>query len=146
MKLPMSIREYLPHREPMLMVDTIVRLDSQFIETTFQIKDSNIFLENEYLNEIGIIENAAQTSSGIVGCPHFESNKHKEGYKIQGYISTIKSVKIHSLPPKNSILQTRGELLGIHSIDDIYNCNMKSETFIDDELVAQCFFNLIIKA
>src|SRR5690554_2198792 len=146
MELPMSIREFLPHREPMLMVDDIIKLGDSYIETTFDIKSCNIFLENNFLSETGIIENAAQTSSGIVGGPHFESNKDNKDYKVIGYISRIKSVKIFKLPPVNTLLNTKGEMLSIHPVDEIYNCNMKCETYNNKEKIAESYFNLIIKA
>jgi predicted hotdog family 3-hydroxylacyl-ACP dehydratase len=145
MKLPMSIRKFLPHREPMLMVDDILAMDDSFIETNFKIKSCNIFLEDNYLSEIGIIENAAQTSSGIVGRPYFEDNKSNKDFKIMGYISKIKSVKIFKLPPVDALLITRGELISNHHIGDVFNCNMKCNTYIGDEKIAESYFNLIIK-
>jgi predicted hotdog family 3-hydroxylacyl-ACP dehydratase len=145
MEFPMSIREFLPHRAPMLMVDDVIKMDESFIETTFKIKRCNIFLENNYLSETGIIENAAQTSSGIVGGPHFEANKEKSDYEVLGYISKIKSVKIFKLPPLGATLKTKGELLSIHPVGDVFNCNMKCHTYIGDERIAESDFNLIIK-
>lgn len=145
MNLPMSIREFLPHREPMLMVDDIIHLDDTFIETTFKIRSCNIFLEDNFLSETGIIENAAQTSSGIVGRPHFEMNKSDKDYKVMGYISKIRSVEIFNLPPINSVLKTKGELISIHPINDVFNCTMKCDTYLDDIKIAESHFSLIIK-
>lgn len=146
MQLPMSIREFLPHRAPMLMVDDIISFDEKHIETTFKIKTNNIFLEGDFLSEIGIIENAAQTSSGIVGGPHFETNKSNKEYKVYGYISKINSVKIFNLPSVNTLLRTEGEMLSIYPVGDIFNCSMKCNSFVDDEKIAESHFNLIIKA
>lgn len=146
MNLPICIRDFLPHREPMLMVDEIIHLDDTFIETTFKIKSCNIFLEDDFLSETGIIENAAQTSSGIVGRPHFEVNKSDKNFKVMGYISKIKSVKIFKLPPIHSILKTKGELISIHPVNDIFNCDMKCKTYLDDMEIAESYFSLIIKA
>lgn len=145
MKLPMSIREFLPHREPMLMVDDILKMDDTYIETNFKITNSNVFLEDDYLNEIGLIENAAQTTSGIVGRPYFEDNKSKKDFKVMGYISKIKSVKIFKLPPVDSTLITKGELISNHEIEGVFNCNMKCNTYLNEEKIAESYFNLIIK-
>lgn len=141
----MSIREFLPHREPMLMVDDIIKLGDNYIETTFNINCDNIFLENNFLCETGIIENAAQTSSGIVGGPHFEANKDNSDYKVSGFISKIKSVKIFQLPPVDSQLNTKGELLSMHKIGDIYSCEMKCFTYLNDVRIAESNFTLIIQ-
>lgn len=144
MELPMSIRAFLPHREPMLMVDDIIKLKGDFIETTFDINESNIFIENGVLSEIGIIENAAQTSSGIVCGPHFEANESNENYRVMGYISKIKHVDIMKLPPVNSQLNTKGELISKHQVGEMYSCEMKCFTYLNSERIAACFFNLII--
>lgn len=145
MDFPISIREFLPHRDPMLMVDDVLKIDEETIETNFLIKENNIFIEDDCLNEVGIIENAAQTCSGIVGWPQFDANKSNKDYNIIGYISKIKSVKIYNLPPIDSILNTKGELISMHAVGDIYNCNMKCFTFHDQQKIAECFFSLIIK-
>ena len=144
MEFPVSIRQFLPHRSPMLMVDDVLFLDEYTIETDFKIKEDNIFIEDGCLNEVGIIENAAQTCSGIIGWPQFEANKSNKDYKVLGYISKIKNVEIHQLPPVNSILNTKGELISKHIVGDIYNCDLKCFTYYNQQKIADCFLNLII--
>lgn len=140
----MSIRKFLPHREPMLMVDNIIKLGKDFIETTFDIQPSNIFLENNQFSEIGIIENAAQTSSGIVGGPYFEANKSNKKFRVMGYISKIKSIEIYKLPSVNSQLSTKGELLSMHQVGEVFSCEMRCFTYSNNEKIAESYFNLII--
>ena len=41
-----DIKKYLPHRNPMLMVDLILKMDSEYSETIFEIKPDNIFIQN----------------------------------------------------------------------------------------------------
>ncbi len=144
MDFPVSIRKFLPHREPMLMVDDVLFLDEHTIETDFKIKEDNIFIEDGYLNEVGIIENAAQTCSGIIGWPQFEANKSNKEYKVLGYISKIKQVEIYQLPPVNALLKTKGALISKHVVGDIYNCDLKCFTYYNEKKVADCFLNLII--
>ena len=66
-----DIQNYLPHRAPMLMVDLILNIDSNSVETVFLIKDDNIFVQNNVCIEAGLIENTAQTCSAIVGKKYF---------------------------------------------------------------------------
>jgi|SRR5690554_3319052 len=143
--LPISIRQFLPHREPMLMVDDVLELDNEHITTNFKISSDNIFVENGIFREVGIIENAAQTCSGIVGWPHFEENKSKEDYSIIGYISRVKSVDIFTLPPVDAVLITKGKLLSMHEIGGIYNCDMSCNTELDGKIIAISKFGLIIR-
>lgn len=140
-----EIRNYLPHREPMLMVDGVWELEEKHILTFFKIKENNIFLEDGKLSEIGVIENAAQTASGIVGWPHFEANKNNKEYTVAGYISQIRTTEIYTLPPVNAIIVTQGKLISLHQVGDIYNCRMECVTYIEEELIAECNFNLIIQ-
>lgn len=145
MDFPVSIRQFLPHRDPMLMVDDVLYLDDSKIETDFVIKHSNIFVENGCLNEMGVIENAAQTCSGIIGWKQLEVYNSDKNYQVLGYISKIKSVKIHQLPTVNSILKTKGELVSMHAIGEVYNCDLKCTSYIGKEKVADCSLNLIMK-
>lgn len=55
----------------MLMVDLILDINSSFVETTFLIKEDNIFVDNNIFVEAGLIENTAQTCSAIVGKKYF---------------------------------------------------------------------------
>ena len=49
MDVSIDIKNYLPHRRPMLMVDEIVAINSEFVETFFTIKEDNIFVHNGFL-------------------------------------------------------------------------------------------------
>src|SRR5690554_5799776 len=144
-ELPINVSRFLPHRKPMLMVELVVGLTDSSIETSFDIKEDNIFLENGFFNETGVIENAEQTCSGIVGWSHFEKNSHDENYRVEGFISKIDKVEIYKLPPTNTSIQTKGELLSMHQIGDVYNCKMNCRTFLGDEEIAHSLFTLIIK-
>lgn len=145
MDFPIDIRKFLPHRKPMLMVDEITRLNDEEITTNLKILEDNIFIENGFLSEIGIIENAAQTSSGIIGRPYFDLNEGDESYSVQGYISKIKNVEIFSLPLLNKTIITHGRLISSHPVGEIFNCDMICETYCDDQIIAESSFNLIIQ-
>ncbi|MEX1192653.1 MAG: hypothetical protein WEA99_11830 [Brumimicrobium sp.] len=142
--MPIDIRKFLPHREPMLMVDEISHLTVDEIITSLKINTDNIFIENGFFNETGIIENAAQTSSGIIGGTYFDLNEGDETYKIHGYISKIKRVDIFSLPKVNSSIETRSKLISSYPGEGFLNCDMVSETFCDEKKIAASSLNLII--
>ena len=44
LKTGVDIQNYLPHRAPLLMVDLILEIDANFVETIFLIKEDNIFI------------------------------------------------------------------------------------------------------
>jgi 3-hydroxymyristoyl/3-hydroxydecanoyl-(acyl carrier protein) dehydratase len=68
-----NIHNFFPHREPMLMTDYILELTKEKVITSFEIKEDNIFVHNNEFVEAGLIENAAQTCSSILGQSFFEN-------------------------------------------------------------------------
>src|SRR6478672_194704 len=104
MKVSIDIKHYLPHRTPMLMVDMIVAMNDEMVETVFTLKEDNIFLQNGIFVESGLIENAAQTCSSIVAKGFYvdENNQDKENVYVIGFISALKTLKIHGLPTLGS--------------------------------------------
>ena len=51
MKVGIDIQNYLPHRAPMLMVDLILEIDANSVETQFLMKEDKIFVDNGILIE-----------------------------------------------------------------------------------------------
>ena len=66
-----DVSKFLPHRPPFLMIDKFLILNDKEVSTSFKIKEDCLFVENNYFNEIGLVENAAQTCSSIVGKSFF---------------------------------------------------------------------------
>lgn len=142
-----DIKKYLPHRAPMLMVDMILIMNDEMVETIFEIKEDNIFIQNGIFTEIGLIENAAQTCSSIVAKDYFvdENNQDKEGVDVVGFISAIKTLKIHKLPKVGNIIKTNSSLISKFITDDYSLCTMNCQTFNNDQLLLEGEINLFIK-
>lgn len=133
-----NIQDYLPHREPMLMVDTILELCHEKVITTFKIQENNIFLHHNQLQESGLVENMAQTCSSIVGQSFFENDNDT---KIIGFITSIKKINIFSLPNLGTEIITKATL--VSQYENI--CNVSCETFCNDELLGNAEINLFIQ-
>ena len=69
-----EISNFLPHRPPFLMLDKILLLTDEEVSASFLIKEDNLFVEHNYFNEMGLVENAAQTCSSIVGKSYFDDD------------------------------------------------------------------------
>ena len=67
----LDISNFLPHREPMLMVSSVLEIDENSVSTQFYIAEDCVFLKDGKLSETGLIENAAQAASGVVGQSFF---------------------------------------------------------------------------
>ena len=141
-----NIKNFLPHREPMLMATITPYLDEDSVITHFKIGKHCIFLDSDgYLSETGLIENAAQASTAIVGQSYFEDDDLEGiGNSIVGYINTIKKVEIYKLPKVNELLVTKAHLVSRYDTDTMSLCTVTSSTFRNDDLIVDCTFNFMI--
>ncbi|WP_252737046.1 ABC transporter permease [Zobellia galactanivorans] len=140
-----DIKNFLPHREPMLMANVTPYLDETSVETCFKVEASCIFVKNGYLSETGLIENAAQTCATIVGQSFFD-DKDKDGNKnkVVGYISAVKKVEVFALPKVGETITTKGELISRYDNEAFSSCTIASETFRNGELIVACTLNFLI--
>jgi predicted hotdog family 3-hydroxylacyl-ACP dehydratase len=144
---PIDIKIYLPHRKPMLMVDMILSMDKESVLTVFQIADDNIFTNDGIFIESGLIENAAQTCSAIVAKDFFvdENNQDKEDVSVIGFISALKTLRIHSLPKVGDTITTKAALSSKFITEAYTLCTMDCRTFLNEELLLEGEINLFIQ-
>jgi 3-hydroxyacyl-[acyl-carrier-protein] dehydratase len=142
-----NINNFLPHRAPMLMVDVLEEITATSVISIFKIKGDNVFVENNYFSEVGLIENAAQTCSSIVGQTFFltAENEVKENVKLVGFISGIKKATVSMLPKVDDMIKTSAKLVSRFDSDDYSICTMKCETFQEENLLLQAEINLFIQ-
>lgn len=134
-----NIHNYLPHREPMLMVDYILELTKENVMTSFMITEDNIFVHDNEFAESGLIENMAQTCSSILGQSFFENPNADT--KVIGFITNIKKIEIFSLPKVGDKIISKASL--ISQYENI--CHIFCETFHNDELLIRAEINLFIQ-
>jgi len=105
------------------------------------------FVENNYFSEIGLIENAAQTCSSIVGQSYFltRDNDVNKNVKLVGFISGIKKATVYMLPKVNQTIQTSATLISRFDTDDYSICTMKCSTYQDKNLLLEAELNLFIQ-
>jgi len=142
-----DIQNYLPHRAPMLMVDLILNIDSTSVETVFLIEKDNIFVQNSVFIEAGLIENTAQTCSAIVGKKYFfdDNGIENENVNVIGFISALKSVKVHALPKVGDTIITKADLVSKFTGDDYTLCTMSCKSLLEDQILLECEINLFIQ-
>jgi len=131
----------------MLMVDLILNIDSNSVETVFLIKKDNIFIDNGVFNEAGLIENTAQTCSSIVGKKYFfdDNGIENENVNVIGFISALKNVKIHLLPKVGDTIITKAVLVSKFTTDDYTLCTMNCKSLLGEKILLECEINLFIK-
>ena len=142
-----DIHNFLPHRKPMLMVDTILQISSEKVTTVFKIEEDNIFIENGFFAEVGLIENAAQTCSSIVARAFFEDNdtENRNNVNVLGFISAIRTLKIHALPKSGGEIMTKSFLISKYNTELYTTCLMDCKIFCGEELLLEGEINLFIQ-
>lgn len=144
---PIDINNYLPHRAPMLMVDWVLKMNHEIVETVFEIKPDNIFIQDGTFVEAGLIENAAQTCSAIVAKGYYvdENNEDRENVDVIGFISALKTLKIHALPKSGQTITTLATFVSQFVTDDYTLCTMGCKTTCDGQLLLEGEINLFIQ-
>lgn len=129
----------------MLMVGTIASIDLDTVTAEFYIAPDCIFVRNNVLSETGLIENAAQACSAIVGQSYFETDDLEgKGNSVIGYISAIKNVKIFQLPKVGETLVTKAKLVSRYDTDGMSMCTITGSTFRNGDLIVDCTLNFLI--
>lgn len=128
----------------MLMVDDLISISSTNVETIFTIRKDCIFVESNQLTESGLIENAAQTSSTIVGQDFFH-NEETKNKNVIGFISTIKTITIHSLPNVNDTISTESKLISKFDSDNYTICTLDCTISNKNIIIANFTMNLFIQ-
>ena len=141
----LDISNFLPHREPMLMVTSVLEIDDDSLSTQFHISEDCVFLKDGKFSETGLIENAAQAASGVVGQSFFEKDDLEgKGNKLVGYISAIKKVEIFGLPKVGETIVTKAKLLSRFDTGAVTMCSLQTETFLAEKLIVSSTMNLLI--
>lgn len=142
-----DISSYLPHQKPMLMVDFIDEISENEVITKFTISSDNIFVVDGFFQECGLIENAAQTCSSIVGQNYFfdENLNKNQNVEVIGFISAIKKIEIFQLPQINTQIITKAQLESRFEGDDYSICSMFIEIKNNENVLLKGTMNLFLQ-
>lgn len=138
-----ELRRYLPHREPMLLVDLITKIDQQSVETTFHIPEDSLFVDNGVLTEAGLIENAAQTCSAIVGQNYFPDTDEK--VSLLGFIGGIRKLSIRGTPAVGKTLVTTACMISRMNTDEYALYLLKCSVSCEGEVFLEAEMNLFVR-
>lgn len=117
------VENLLPQKFPFVMVDKMYSYTETSLISGLKIKEDNIFFQNEFFIESGLIEHMAQSVALHTGY---------QFYLIQepaptGYIGSIKDIEIKILPKLHDEIQTTVSILqefgGITLVDIVTKLN-----------------------
>ncbi|WDF68498.1 hypothetical protein PQ465_19655 [Sphingobacterium oryzagri] len=141
-----QIEQFLPHRAPMLMVDSILDISHEHVLCSFVIQSNNIFVEDNLLQEAGLMENMAQTCSSIVGQTFYDVDYNPLSDKrIIGFISGIKQMSVFKLPQVGQKILTEASLTSRFDGDDYAICTMLVTAKQDEERLSSAEINLFLQ-
>lgn len=97
-----QIKELIPQRSPILMVDAFYKATADEAYTGLTIKEDNLFLSDGKFTEPGLIEHIAQSASAFAGYTARMQGKQAP----VGYIGEIKKFNLVALPNCGDSLNT----------------------------------------
>lgn len=126
----------IPQKPPMVMVDRIVEIKDKTTVTSFIIKPDNVFCEDGFFREPGLIENMAQTAAAGVG--------YKPGIVAGepplGFIGGIRDLKIRTFPKVGQEIITTVTVA--HEVFDA--TIVKGVVQLDGEPIAECELKIFL--
>ncbi|MGV0756933.1 hypothetical protein [Empedobacter brevis] len=123
------IKQLIPQREPIIMVDTIFEYEEGKVVGGLTVTADSIFVASQELNESGLLEHMAQTVALYTG---YQFYIRKETAPT-GYIGSMKSIDIYRLPKVNDNLITTATIL--HEVMGVTLVSI--ETKINGEIIAK---------
>lgn len=132
-----DIEKYIPQREPMVMIDELISAEAHLAVTSFFVDETNLFVEDGFLNEAGLVENIAQTAAAQVG---YLSAKENLPVPL-GFIAAIRNLHIDRFPLTGS--QIRTTVTVVNKVLDI--TIVKGSVQQDGEELCRCEMRIYIK-
>ena len=104
---PSMLHRLLPHRSPMLLIDTVLSYTEQSIVCSYEVVQNSLFVIDSFFSESGIIEHMAQTVAVHTGYSGYLNQQPTR----EGYIGAIKSVEVMRLPKLGEVLTSEATIL-----------------------------------
>jgi len=132
-----KVLNLIPQKPPMAMVDGLLESDSDKTISTLTIEAGNLFVEDGFFKEPGLIEHLAQTAALRSGYESREAGKEPP----VGFIGSVKRMKIFSLPRiGDTLVTTLTIVMNMENISII-----KGEVSVNDKPVAEGEMNIFLQ-
>lgn len=130
--------KYIPQAPPFEMIDQLLSANPTESHAQLTIQEDNIFVENGYFTEPGLIENMAQTAAAGIG--YLALSEGAEESPV-GFIGQVKNLKIYRLP------QTGQQIITHVSVQNsLLNVRILSAKInLDDELIASAEMKVFLQ-
>lgn len=139
-KVDIDIKELIPQREPILLVDRLLKAEESRGETDYCVKSGHFLLEKDTLPDVALVEHIAQSASALAG--YRAKMTENTGTPPTGYIGEIKDFHCYRCPHVGERLVTKvvyGPEVGSIAV-------VNGETYVGDEKIADTQLKLFIQA
>jgi len=120
----------------MVMVDKLITAANGIVETTFFIREDNLFCDKGLFTEAGLVENMAQTAAAGVGSKPDMAGKEP----LVGFIGGIRNLKIVQFPSGGDEIFTR-----ITVEHEVFDASVvQGEVFLNNQLIASCQLKIFL--
>ena len=109
-----DMKNLLPQRFPMVMVDSVVSCSGDTIITRLEIRDDNVFLSKGRLTAAGLIETVAQSAAARTGLLLRAGEGKADGPVPVGVIGHVRNFRVFEQPTLGDVLHT--EVKATHEI------------------------------
>lgn len=142
-----KIEELIPHRAPIICVDEVILVDALIAKTSYEIKPNSIFISGNLFSELGLLENAAQTSFIFLNFFFTNSNKKllDESNNSIGFISQISEMEINFLPQLGEKLITSTHTELVFDSENLKICNVKAQTIVNEKIAFEAEMKMILQ-
>jgi predicted hotdog family 3-hydroxylacyl-ACP dehydratase len=130
------ITGYIPQRPPMVMIGKLLASVDKTTRTSLVIRTENLFVENGFFREPGLIENMAQTAAAGAGY-----RASIQGHTPSpGFIGGIRELVIRELPRAGDEIMTETEVE-----HEIFNATVvKARVFLAGRVIASCEMKIFL--
>ncbi|KAA2216260.1 hypothetical protein [Chryseobacterium sediminis] len=126
-RLPTSDKDFveslIPQRFPFVMVHELSEYSENHLLSGFEIKEDNLFIQDDFFQASGLIEHQAQSVALHTGYKYYLLGKDAP----TGYIGAIKSFEAEILPKTGDHLKSEvtilNEVMGVTLVDIVTRLN-----------------------
>ena len=142
-----EIETLIPHRKPILCIDKVISVEGLVAKTQYKIDEKALFCTNGSFSELGLLENAAQSSFVFLNffLKDAKENLWSDGKDSIGFISHINSMTVNFLPKVHDKLLTTTTTELVFDAENLKICNVVAETTVNSELAFTTEMKMILQ-
>src|SRR5690606_23090660 len=142
-----EIQELIPHRKPILCIDKVLLVDGLIAQTQYKIEETCLFFTDGIFSELGLLENAAQSSFVFLKFFFADSKEDLwgEGKDSVGFISHITTMETNFLPKLGDELFTTTNTELVFDTENLKICNVKAEIKVNSETAFTTEMKMILQ-